>query len=172
MINYDLQKIKAVVFDVDGVLSASTIQMDGKGEPVRTINIKDGYAIQLAVKHGIRLAIMTGGHNENIRFRYEYLGVKDVYINCSMKIRTWEELLSKYDLHEEEIIYVGDDIPDCEVMKRAGCPCCPKDACTEIKEISTYVSDYEGGHGVARDILEQVLKAQGKWVLNEKAFGW
>lgn len=172
MINYDLQKIKAVVFDVDGVLSASTIQMDGKGEPVRTINIKDGYAIQLAVKHGIRLAIMTGGHNENIRFRYEYLGVKDVYINCSMKIRTWEELLSKYDLHEKEIIYVGDDIPDYEVMKRAGCPCCPKDACTEIKEISTYVSDYEGGHGVARDILEQVLKAQGKWVLNEKAFGW
>lgn len=172
MINYDLQKIKAVVFDVDGVLSASTIQMDGKGEPVRTINIKDGYAIQLAVKHGIRLAIMTGGHNENICFRYEYLGVKDVYINCSMKIRTWEELLSKYDLHEEEIIYVGDDIPDYEVMKRAGCPCCPKDACTEIKEISTYVSDYEGGHGVARDILEQVLKAQGKWVLNEKAFGW
>ena len=172
MINYDLQKIKAVVFDVDGVLSASTIQMDGKGEPVRTINIKDGYAIQLAVKHGIRLAIMTGGHNENIRFRYEYLGVKDVYINCSMKIRTWEELLSKYDLHEEEIIYVGDDIPDYEVMNRAGCPCCPKDACTEIKEISTYVSDYEGGHGVARDILEQVLKAQGKWVLNEKAFGW
>ncbi|SUB94437.1 KdsC family phosphatase [Prevotella denticola] len=172
MINYDLQKIKAVVFDVDGVLSASTIQMDGKGDPVRTINIKDGYAIQLAVKHGIRLAIMTGGHNENIRSRYEYLGVKDVYINCSMKIRTWEELLSKYDLHEEEIIYVGDDIPDYEVMKRAGCPCCPKDACTEIKEISTYVSDYEGGHGVARDILEQVLKAQGKWVLNEKAFGW
>ena len=172
MINYYLQKIKAVVFDVDGVLSASTIQMDGKGEPVRTINIKDGYAIQLAVKHGIQLAIMTGGHNENIRFRYEYLGVKDVYINCSMKIRTWEEFLSKYDLHEEEIIYVGDDIPDYEVMKRAGCPCCPKDACTEIKEISTYVSDYEGGHGVARDILEQVLKAQGKWVLNEKAFGW
>ena len=172
MINYDLQKIKAVVFDVDGVLSASTIQMDGQGEPVRPIHIKDGYAIQLAVKHGIRLAIMTGGHNENIRFRYEYLGIKDVYINCSMKIRTWEELLSKYDLHEEEIIYVGDDIPDYEVMKRAGCPCCPKDACTEIKEISTYVSDYEGGHGVARDILEQVLKAQGKWVLNEKAFGW
>ena len=172
MINYDLQKIKAVVFDVDGVLSASTIQMDGKGEPVRTINIKDGYAIQLAVKHGIRLVIMTGGHNENIRSRYEYLGVKDVYINCSMKIRTWEELLSKYDLREEEIIYVGDDIPDYEVMKHAGCPCCPKDACTEIKVISTYVSDYEGGHGVARDILEQVLKAQGKWVLNEKAFGW
>ena len=172
MINYDLQKIKAVVFDVDGVLSACTIQMDEKGEPVRTINIKDGYAMQLAVKHGIRLAIMTGGHNENVRFRYEYLGVKDIYINCSMKIRTWEEFLKKYRLQEDEIIYVGDDIPDYEVMKRAGCPCCPKDACSEIKEISTYISDCKGGQGVARDILEQVMKAQGKWVLNEKAFGW
>lgn len=172
MINYDLQKIKAVVFDVDGVLSASTIQMDDKGDPLRTINIKDGYAIQLAVKHGIQLAIMTGGHNENVRWRYEYLGVKDIYINCSMKIRTWEEFLKKYGLQEEEIIYVGDDIPDYEVMKRAGCPCCPKDACAEIKEISTYISDCKGGQGVARDILEQVMKAQGKWVLNEKAFGW
>lgn len=172
MINYDLKKIKAVVFDVDGVLSASTIQMDENGDPLRTINIKDGYAIQLAVKHGLQLAIMTGGHNENIRSRYEYLGVKDVYISCSVKIRTWEEFLKKHDLQEDEIIYVGDDIPDYEVMKRAGCPCCPKDACAEIKEISTYVSDSKGGYGVARDILEQVMKAQGKWVLNEKAFGW
>ena len=172
MINYDLQKIKAVVFDVDGVLSASTIQMDDKGDPLRTINIKDGYAIQLAVKHGIQLAIMTGGHNENVRWRYEYLGVKDIYINCSMKIRTWEEFLKKYRLQEDEIIYVGDDIPDYEVMKRAGCPCCPKDACAEIKEISTYVSDSKVGQGVSRDILEQVMKAQGKWVLNEKAVGW
>lgn len=172
MINYDLKKIKAIVFDVDGVLSAETIQMDDKGEPIRTINIKDGYAIQLAVKHGLHLAIMTGGHNDNIRLRYDYLGVKDVYINCSMKINVWSKFLHKYALKEEEIIYVGDDIPDYEVMQRAGCACCPKDACSEIKHISTYVSDVKGGDGVARDILEQVMKAQGKWVLNEKAFGW
>lgn len=172
MINYDLKKIKAIVFDVDGVLSAETIQMDDKGEPIRTINIKDGYAIQLAVKHGLHLAIMTGGHNDNIRLRYDYLGVKDVYINCSMKINVWREFLHKYTLKEEEIIYVGDDIPDYEVMQHAGCACCPKDACSEIKHISTYVSDVKGGDGVARDILEQVMKAQGKWVLNEKAFGW
>ena len=133
MINYDLQKIKAVVFDVDGVLSASTIQMDDKGDPLRTINIKDGYAIQLAVKHGIQLAIMTGGHNENVRWRYEYLGVKDIYINCSMKIRTWEEFLKKYGLQEDEIIYVGDDIPDYEVMKRAGCPAVLKTLVLRLK---------------------------------------
>ena len=172
MINYDLKKIKAVVFDVDGVLSASTIQMDENGDPLRTINIKDGYAIQLAVKQGIQIAIMTGGHNENIRSRYEYLGVKDVFISCSMKIHTWEEFVRKYELKDEEIIFVGDDIPDYEVMKRSGCPCCPNDACSEIKELSTYISDVKGGEGVARDILEQVLKSQGKWLLNEKAFGW
>lgn len=84
----------------------------------------------------------------------------------------WSEFLHKYALKEEEIIYVGDDIPDYEVMQHAGCACCPKDACSEIKHISTYVSDVKGGDGVARDILEQVMKAQGKWVLNEKAFGW
>lgn len=172
MINYDLTKIRAIVFDVDGVLSASTIQMDAKGEPVRTINIKDGYAIQLAEKLGLRIAIMTGGHNEDIRLRYSYLGVEDIYLHCAMKMRTWEEFEQLYGLRDEEIIYVGDDIPDYEVMRRAGCPCCPKDACQEIKDISAYVSDRMGGHGVARDVIEQVLKAQGKWVLNAKAFGW
>ncbi|GAB6982657.1 KdsC family phosphatase [Prevotella dentasini] len=172
MINYDLTQIKAVVFDVDGVLSMGTIQMDADGEPVRTVNIKDGYAIQLAEKLGLHIAIMTGGHNENIRKRYEYLGVKDVYLNCSVKIKTWEEFLEKYRLRNEEIIYVGDDIPDYEVMLKSGCPCCPKDACQEIKSIARYVSDAAGGCGVARDVIEQVLKAQGKWKLNAKAFGW
>lgn len=172
MINYDLKKIKAIVFDVDGVLSCSTIQMDSNGEPVRTINIKDGYAMQLAEKMGIRLALMTGGHNDDIRKRYSYLGVEDIYLNCAVKIKTWDEFLNKYGLHDEEVIYMGDDIPDYQIMKRAGCPCCPKDAAPEIKDISLYVSDFEGGRGCARDVIEQVLKAQGKWLSNAKAFGW
>lgn len=172
MINYDLTKIRAIVFDVDGVLSAETIQMDAKGQPVRTVNIKDGYAIQLAVKKGLRLAIITGGHNEEIRLRYQYLGVEDVHLSCSMKIKTWETFTEKYGLKDEEIIYMGDDIPDYEVMLRAGCPCCPADACPEIKSISKYVSDRRGGYGCVRDVIEQVLRAQGKWVLDAKAFGW
>lgn len=172
MINYDLTKIKAVVFDVDGVLSASTIPMDSKGEPIRTINIKDGYAIQLAQKHDLRIAIITGGHNEDIRLRYKYLGVEDIYLSCAMKVQAWEEFKSLYGLKNEDIMYVGDDIPDYEVMRQAGCACCPKDACQEVKDISTYISDRLGGKGVARDIIEQVLKAQGKWALNAKAFGW
>lgn len=172
MINYDLKKIKAIVFDVDGVLSAETIQMDDAGQPIRTVNIKDGYAIQLAVKKGLKLAIMTGGHNEEIRLRYEYLGVQDVHLSCSMKIKTWEAFTQKYGLKDEEIIYMGDDIPDYEVMQRAGCPCCPSDACQEIKDISIYVSDRRGGYGCARDVIEQVLRAKGLWVLDAKAFGW
>lgn len=172
MINYDLSKIRAIVFDVDGVLSCSTIQMDSNGEPVRTINIKDGYALQLAVKMGLRLALMTGGHNEEIRKRYSYLGIQDIYLNCAVKIKTWDEFLAKYGLKDDEVIYMGDDIPDFQIMKRAGCPCCPKDAAPEIKEISVYVSNQDGGCGCVRDVVEQVLKAQGKWLSDAKAFGW
>lgn len=172
MINYDLKKIRAIVFDVDGVLSTSTVQMNEQGDPIRTLNIKDGYAIQLAQKLGLHLAIMTGGHNDNVRKRYEYLGVKDIYMNCSVKLDSWADFLNKYQLDEDEVMYVGDDIPDFEVMQHAGCPCCPHDACIEIKAISLYISDYDGGCGVARDVIEQVLKAQQKWMTTAKAFGW
>ncbi len=172
MINYDLSKIKAVIFDVDGVLSCETITLSAEGEPLRTVNIKDGYAMQLAQKLGLRLAILTGGRTQAVRARYEGLGLEDIYMGCSVKLRTYEEFLLKYGYTDEEIVYVGDDIPDYEIMKRAGCPCCPKDACQEIKEISLYVSDRIGGHGVGRDIIEQILRAQGKWMADEKAFGW
>ena len=172
MINYNLKKIKAIVFDVDGVLSAETITMAATGEPLRTVNIKDGYAIQLAQKMGLRIAILTGGNTSAIRTRYENLGVQDIYMKCSVKITTFEEFLEKYQLSADEVIYVGDDIPDYEVMKRCGCPCCPADACSDIKAISLYVSDRKGGYGCGRDVIEQTLRAQGKWLSSEKAFGW
>lgn len=172
MINYDLKKIKAIIFDIDGVLSCATINMDDEGQPLRTLNIKDGYAIQLALKMGLRIAIMTGGRSEAIKKRYCYLGVEDVFMDCSVKIKKYNEFLEDRGLSDEEIIYMGDDIPDYEIMRRCGCPCCPKDACAEIKEVSTYISDYKGGEGCGRDVIEQVLKAQGKWLSDAKAFGW
>jgi 3-deoxy-D-manno-octulosonate 8-phosphate phosphatase (KDO 8-P phosphatase) len=172
MINYPLHKIKAIAFDVDGVLSCSTIPMSPQGEPLRTVNIKDGYAIQLAQKCGLHIAIITGGFDEAIRMRYEKLGVRDVYLKCAMKIKTWDEFLRKYGYSDEEVIYVGDDIPDYEVMKRSACPCCPADACPDIKDISLYISHYDGGKGCGRDIIEQVLRAQGKWLSDAQAFGW
>lgn len=172
MINYDLTKIKAVVFDVDGVLSGETIPLHPSGEPMRTVNIKDGYAIQLAQKMGLRIVILTGGRTESVRKRYEGLGVEDVFMGCSVKIKTYDEFLGKYGLRDEEIIYMGDDIPDYEIMKRCGCPCCPSDACADIKDISVYVSRFAGGRGCGRDVIEQVLRAQGKWLSGAKAFGW
>lgn len=172
MINYDLGKIKAIVFDVDGVLSRQTITLSSSGEPLRTVNIKDGYAIQLAQKSGLRIAILTGGKSEATRIRYAGLGVEDLYLGCAVKIRTYDEFLTKYSLTDEEVIYVGDDIPDYEVMRRCGCPCCPADACSDIKAISNYVSSCNGGDGVGRDVVEQVLRAQGKWLSDAKAFGW
>ena len=172
MINYDLSKIKSIIFDVDGVLSKQTIPMSADGQPMRTINIKDGYAIQLAQKCGLRIVILTGGKTEAIRLRYAALGVEDIFMGCAVKIKTYQGFLEKYGLKDEEIIYVGDDIPDYEVMRKCGCPCCPADACPDVKEISTYVSSVNGGEGCGRDVVEQVLRAQGKWLSDAKAFGW
>ena len=135
MINYDLTKIKAIIFDIDGVLSSETITLSSEGVPLRTVNIKDGYAIQLAMKLGLRIAIMTGANVASVRVRYEGLGVKDVYLGCAVKIETYNKFLEQYGLTDEEIIYMGDDIPDLEIMRRVGCPVCPKDACSEIKEV-------------------------------------
>lgn len=172
MINYDLKQIKAVVFDVDGVLSAETITLAADGEPLRTVNIKDGYAIQLAVKMGLRMVILTGGKTEAVRLRYQRLGVEDIYMGCAVKVKTYEEFLRKYGLTDADVMYMGDDIPDIEIMRRVGCPVCPQDACADVKDISLYVSPYKGGYGCGRDVIEQVLRAQGKWLSNEKAFGW
>ena len=172
MINYDLTQIKAILFDVDGVLSAETITMNDDGQPMRTMNIKDGYAIQLAVKIGVHIAIMTGGTTASIRHRDEGVGVQDIYLRCAVKLLVYEEYMKKYGLHDHEVIFVGDDIPDYEVMARCGCPCCPADACAEIKSVSRYISQRNGGYGVGRDIIEQVLKAQGKWMGDKTAFGW
>lgn len=172
MINYDLKKISTIFFDVDGVLSANTIPMDADGNPVRTMNIKDGYAIQLAVKQGLRLVILTGGKDRAIEQRYSKLGMKDIFMGASVKISIYEDYCKEYGLKDEEIVYVGDDIPDYEIMQRVGCACCPSDACSDIKAISTYVSPYPGGNCCARDILEQILRAKGLWLSSAKAFGW
>ncbi|MBO5428277.1 MAG: HAD-IIIA family hydrolase [Prevotella sp.] len=172
MIPYDLTKIKAVIFDVDGVLSAGTIPMDSAGIPLRTVNIKDGYAIQFAVKQGLKIVILSGGNTPSVRKRYENLGVRDIFLGCEVKIETYDRFLADTGLADEEILYMGDDIPDYEVMRRVGCPCCPKDACSDIRGISIYVSPYNGGYGCGRDVIEQVLRAKGLWMNDAKAFGW
>jgi 3-deoxy-D-manno-octulosonate 8-phosphate phosphatase (KDO 8-P phosphatase) len=163
MINYDLSKIRAIIFDLDGVLSASTISLGVDGSPLRTVNIKDGYAIQLAMKMGLRIAILSGCKIEAVRHRYEGLGMEDIFLGAAVKIQIYEQFLQKYGLKDEEVMFMGDDIPDLEVMRRVGCPVCPADACPEIKSVSLYVSQQKGGYGCGRDVIEQTLKAQDKW---------
>ncbi|MCR5394737.1 MAG: HAD hydrolase family protein [Bacteroidales bacterium] len=172
MIDYDLTKIKAIVFDVDGVLSESTIPMDEEGQPLRTLNVKDGYAIQLAVKMGINIGIISGGRSTVVEKRYAYLGVKDIYMGSHVKTDDLHDLMQRTGVSLDEMLYMGDDIPDYEVMQLVGLPCCPADACPEIRAIARYVSHCTGGHGAARDVIEQVLKAQGKWMADKEAFGW
>lgn len=171
MINYDLTKIKAFAFDIDGVLSPNTIFLHPCGEPMRGVNIKDGYALQLAVKHNYNIAIITGGNTNAVRIRYTNLGITDIHMSAAIKIDYYKEFRNKYELNDEEVLFMGDDIPDLEVLKACGLPCCPADAAPEVKEICTYVSPYNGGYGCARDVIEQVMKVQGNW-LGDKAFGW
>jgi 3-deoxy-D-manno-octulosonate 8-phosphate phosphatase (KDO 8-P phosphatase) len=170
-INYDLTKIKSFVFDVDGVLSPDSIPLHPSGEPMRIINTKDGYAMQLAVKQGFILGIITGGDTQSVRKRFETLGFQYIYLKAKHKLEEFNDFLSKAGLKAEDVCYVGDDIPDYEIMEMVGLPVCPADAVPEIKGISKYISHKRGGDGVGRDVIEQVLKAQDKWMKSD-AFGW
>lgn len=171
-INYDLTKIKAFVFDVDGVLSNEVIPLHPNGDPMRTVSTKDGYAIQLAVKKGFQIGIITGGYTEAVRIRFSRLGVQHIYMKSSVKMDDFNDFIEKTGLKDEEIIYVGDDIPDYRVMQRVGLPVAPADAVPEIKQVAKYICQRKGGDGVARDIIEQTLKAQDLWMTDEDAFGW
>lgn len=172
MINYDLRNIRALAFDVDGVLSTNRVLLLPDGEPARSAHIKDGYALQLAVKKGLCTAIITGGRSEAVRRRYEGLRVPYIYMGASVKIQVFERWLAETGLTPGQVLYMGDDIPDLEVLRACGCPCCPADAAPEVREACLYVSHAAGGEGCARDVIEQVLRAQGLWMSDAEAFGW
>lgn len=170
-INYDLNKIKTFIFDIDGVLSPNSIPLSADGEPMRMVNIKDGYAINLAIKYGYGVAIITGADTENIRIRFSRLGVEHIYMKSKIKIKDLNDYMQKTGYQPEEILYAGDDIPDYEVMKTVGLAVAPADAAPEIRAIANYISHNKGGDGIARDVIEQVMKTQGNW-MGEEAFGW
>lgn len=158
-----LSQINTFIFDVDGVLTNGQVILQPNGDQSRIMNIKDGYALQLAAKSGYKIIVISGGRSETVRDRFKGLGIHDVYLGASDKENVYEEVKITYNLKEEEIAYMGDDIPDFPVMKRMGLPCCPADAAPEIIEISKYVSDKPGGLGCGRDIIEKVMRAQNKW---------
>lgn len=163
MIFQKFSKIKAVILDVDGVLTDGTLQVTEAGEQLRTFYVKDGYAMQLAVKMGLHLWVISGGKSEGVRKRLEGLGIQEIHLGVSNKRDVLESLMQQYEIESEYLLYVGDDMPDYEVMQLVGIATCPQDAVEDIKQISHYMSPFKGGRGVVRDILEKILKIQGMW---------
>ncbi len=159
----ELKHIKAFVFDVDGVLSSDTTPLNEDGDPVRTANVKDGFAIRHALISGFHVAIITGGYIERVRLRYQKLGVKYFYDNVNDKTESLADFIQQTEVEAKDILYMGDDLADFLVMKQVGVPTCPVDAVSEIKAISKYISDKEGGRGCVRDVIEQTVRAQRKW---------
>lgn len=159
--------VKAFVFDVDGVMSKSIQSISPSGDPIRTANIKDGFAIINAMKQGYFVGVISGGYTEEVRKRCEKLGIKHIYMKARNKTECFEDFLSKTGVRSENVMYMGDDIPDYHVMNLAGIPVCPNDAVTEIKSISKYISDRNGGEGCVRDVIEQVMRAHGNWFSSE-----
>lgn len=161
------KNITTVVLDVDGVLTNGDIILMPGMQPVRKMNAKDGYAMQLAVRNGIRMAIITGGRSPEVKERLQGLGITDIYLGASSKMESYEDLKMCYDLKDDEILYMGDDLPDYDIMKLVALAAAPQDAAPEIKSVADYISPVNGGQGCVRDVLEQLLKIQGKWARSE-----
>ncbi|PTM11058.1 MAG: 3-deoxy-D-manno-octulosonate 8-phosphate phosphatase [Bacteroidetes bacterium] len=161
-----LNTINTFIFDVDGVLTDGTVTVTTSGEMLRKMNIKDGYAIKTAVDNGYNVCIISGGSNEGVRLRLQGLGVKDIHLGVHDKIKTLNEYMKAQNIISSDALYMGDDIPDLKVMQMVGLPCCPQDAVQEIKAVSKYISHKNGGKGAVRDVIEQVMKVQGKWNKN------
>ncbi len=159
--------IKAFAFDVDGVLTNGSLIILPNGVMARTMNVKDGYALQLAVKRGYKVAVISGGNSAEVVERLALLGVKNVYMNTHNKVAALNDFTSRYQINNSEILFMGDDIPDVDVMQQVGLPCCPADAVDEIKDISKYISPVAGGQGCARDVIEKVMKLAGNWTHSE-----
>lgn len=171
-IDYDLSLIRGIAFDIDGVLSPATIPMDADGTPLRMVNVRDGYALQLAVKAGLRIAVITGADSRAVEVRYRGLGITEIFTRAAHKLPILLDWMERHGLAREEVAYVGDDVPDIRAMLEAGLPACPADACPDVKAVARYISPVAGGYGVGRDLLEQIMRAQGLWMSDAHAFGW
>jgi len=168
---HKLKDITTFIFDVDGVLTDGTVYVAENGEQSRAFNIKDGYALQLAIKCGYNVCVVSGSRSKSALHRLNSLGVKDVYMGIHTKIGKVKIYLEEKAISPEKVLYMGDDIPELEAMNIVGLPVCPADAAEEIKAVSLYVSPLGGGKGCARDVIEKVLKIQDKW-LTEEAYSW
>jgi 3-deoxy-D-manno-octulosonate 8-phosphate phosphatase (KDO 8-P phosphatase) len=173
MVNYKqlLSSVRTLVFDVDGVMTQGNVLLSPDGDMLRIMNVKDGYAIQLAMRKGYRIVIITGGNSQSVHLRFSGLGVKDIFLGVGNKLQVFEQFIKENEIDPKDILYMGDDIPDYKPMKLVGVPACPSDAAEEIKAISKYISAQKGGEGCVRDVIEQVMKVHGTW-FNDDCFHW
>jgi len=158
-----MNTITTFVFDVDGVLTDGMVHVTQEGEILRNMNVRDGFAIKVAIESGYKVCVISGGKNEGVRLRLQTLGVTDIYLGVFDKVEIFEEYMDIYQINSKQVLYMGDDIPDYHVMKLVGLPTCPQNAVPEIKSISEYISHKNGGEGAVRDVIEQVMKVQEKW---------
>lgn len=158
-----LNHITTFVLDVDGVLTDGSVLISSKGDLLRSMSVKDGYALKKAIDAGYTVCIISGGKNEGVRKRLRGLGITDIHLGVANKTEVLDEFFDLYSIDPNKVAYMGDDIPDIYPMKMVGLPTCPQDAVSEVKAISKYISHKNGGKGCVRDLIEQVLKVQGKW---------
>ena len=162
----EFKKVTSFIFDVDGVLTDSTVLVLENGLQARRMNIKDGLGLQMALKNGFRVLVISGSYSEPVVARLKKLGLQDVHMSVTDKKEFVADYITKNDLHWEEILYMADDLPDVALMKTVGLPCCPADAVPDILELSKYISPVNGGYGCVRDVIEKVLKVQDKWIFH------
>lgn len=160
-----MNRIDTFIFDVDGVLTNGMVHVTPEGEILRIMNIRDGFALKAAVESGYNVCIISGGKNEGVRKRLENLGIKHIYLGSPDKVATFHQYIQENNINPQNVLYMGDDIPDYNVMQLVALPTCPVDAVAEIKNICRYVSHKKGGEGAGRDVIEQTMKVQGKWNL-------
>jgi len=158
-----MNDITTFILDVDGVLTDSSVHITPTGEMLRTMNIRDGFAMKAAIESGYNVCIISGGNNEGVRIRLRNLGITDIHLASPNKVDTFKEYTELYTIDPAQVLYMGDDIPDYHVMQLVGLPTCPQDSSPEIKGISKYISHKNGGKGAVRDVIEQVMRVQGKW---------
>jgi 3-deoxy-D-manno-octulosonate 8-phosphate phosphatase (KDO 8-P phosphatase) len=167
----NLKNIKTFIFDYDGVISDGKVWVIDENDQIRNSDVKDGYALHHAVKKGYRIAIISGGKGDSMRLRLNNLGVTDVFQGVGNKLQIFDEYCAEHNIDPKTVLYMGDDIPDYEVMKKVGIATCPSDAVFEIKSIAHYISHQKGGEGCVRDVIEQVMKVHGHW-MDDAAFTW
>lgn len=171
-INYDLSKIRGIAFDVDGVLSPDVVPVDTDGNPRRMANVKDGYAMVQALRAGLKLVIISGADTEPVRRRFELIGFKDIYLGHLEKLPVLKNWMAENGLAPDQVAYCGDDVPDILPMRHVGLPVAPANADPDVRAIARYIARADGGYGVARELIEEVMKAQGTWpAADALAFG-